>query len=138
MAKKNRRKKRTIYSVIEGKEVESHLLSFINEIYLDTSTTALKVAPIHGGNPDRLIAAAIRNLHCGYDQLFVWIDEDREISYETKISLSKCWRIENNSGFLVCPLKDLQRLHNFALESKTAMCPQGNCATGCGAIAKSG
>ncbi|GEM_PF-2191215 len=112
--KKKRKKLFSVYATIEGKLREANFLRHLQKIYLDESKVKLTISPIHGGSPDRLLNDAFGRLYFGYNRMFVWIDEDIDISQQTKKRLFQEWRIEkeHESAFLKCPLADLQKKYN--------------------------
>lgn len=114
--KKKRKTKLTIFTTIEGESRESKLLKVLEEIYCDRQLIKLTVDPVHGGNPDALLESIMRRLHNGYDRMFLWIDEDKNLSQESRESLFKPWRITEDCSddFYSCPLGKLQQHHNTA------------------------
>lgn len=129
MAKRKRQKKRTVFGVIEGKKRENDLLIYLKEIYLDTNQISFKISPHHGGNPDRLLAIAIKNRFC-YDQIFVWIDEDKDLLLEeSKEKLFEFWQVndQEKERFFSCPLRELQNIFNTKRKSPILIVSQPIC-----------
>ncbi len=127
MAKKKRQRKTTVFSSIEGEKVETLLLKYLQEIYSDWSIMNFSQNPQKGGNGDRLVGFALKNSH--YDRSFAWIDEDKDISKETRTSLAKSWDLnkENSEKILSCPLKQIQTLFNPKKRNPTLIVSQPVC-----------
>lgn len=113
MGKKKRQKLFSVLAVIEG-EREATLLKYLKEIYLDATKIKFTEEPPTGGNPNWLLDKAIKKLYCGYDRIFLWIDEDVDIEEEGRRKLFKEWRILQNDwqDFYEHPLADLQEKYN--------------------------
>lgn len=113
MDKKRKTKRFSVFAIIEGQKREKTLLECLEEIYHDENVK-LTVSPIFGGNPDQLLSTAIKRLSFGYNRVFVWFDEDTDITRESRKSLFKVWKIEEEqkNKFLSCPLALLQQSYN--------------------------
>ncbi len=114
MGKKKKLKRFSVLAIIEGEKRETNFLKFLQELYLDEAVISFKNPPIYGGSPDRLIGSAIKQLHYGFNRIFVWIDEDTIINHESRESLFKAWRIteEQKKDFFNCPLGYLHQRYN--------------------------
>tara|TARA_R110000868_G_scaffold153722_3_gene379390 strand:+ start:252 stop:878 length:627 start_codon:yes stop_codon:yes gene_type:complete len=112
--KKKRIKLLSIYATIEGAIREKNLLNHLKNHYHDESKVKLNISPIHGGTPDRLLDDAFKRLHHGYDRIFVWLDEDIDISGPSRNRLFSEWRVpeEHQEAFMDCPLGQLQSTYN--------------------------
>ncbi len=113
MAKK-KAQRLTVFATIEGAKREKILLTILEEIYLDDTKVRLKVMDKHGGNPDILLDYTLKHLHYGYDRMLLWIDEDKDLSLESKGKLYKQWCVTDSekSVFYDCPLGQLQECYN--------------------------
>ena len=109
MAKKKRKRKLTLYAVLEG-EREEIFFKFLQEIYYDKETLSIHPSPSYGGKPESLINQAIR--HADRDRCFVWLDEDKE--FINRESLYKAWNVSEGSRdeFMKEPLGLLQEKFN--------------------------
>ena len=103
----------TVYGILEGEKRERKFLEFLQETYLNQQMISFSPAPIHGGNPNFLILEAIKRVF-NYDRVFVWFDEDKEISDETRSYLMKHWKIDDadSKNFMQCSLGELQNRFN--------------------------
>jgi hypothetical protein len=102
----------TVHGFLEGKE-EAYLLDYLIELYTDRSKIMITYDPPKGGNPNAIINKAILQLNCGYDKIFVWIDEDLDLASQTRSKLAKCWDPKSeNADIFTCPLKQLQKKFN--------------------------
>ena len=54
MVKKKRKRKLTLYAVLEG-EREEIFFKFLQEIYCDKETLSIHPSPFYGGKPESLI-----------------------------------------------------------------------------------
>lgn len=94
----------TVFATIEGSKRERIILSILEKIYLDRSLAKLTIHPKHGGNPDALLDDTLRYLHHGYDRMFIWIDEDIDLSLASRKKLFKEWKVNTNeeNDFYAC------------------------------------
>lgn len=113
--KKKRQKLFSVFAVIEGEKREANFLLHLKEIYLDAARVKFIEHPIHGGSPDRLLEQALKCLYFAYDRIFVWIDEDVDLSENSREVLFKEWKIDNKfkQEFIKCPLGRLQEKYNI-------------------------
>ncbi len=104
----------TVLATIEGAKREKIFLSVLGGIYLDDNKIRLKVMDKHGGNPVTLLDYTLRHLHYGYDRMFLWIDEDKDLNLDSRKKLHKLWKVANGdeSAFYTCPLGELQERYN--------------------------
>ena len=118
MVKKKRKRKLTLYAVLEG-EREEIFFKFLQEIYCDKETLSIHPSPSYGGKPESLINQAIR--HADRDRCFVWLDEDQE--FTDRDSLYKAWNISEVSRdkFMKEPLGLLQEKFNFDNKKKPSL-----------------
>ena len=114
MGNKKRRKKCTVYGIVED---QIELVVFLSEIYKpDQNDISLELKNSEGGKPDRIVGFAIRECH--RERSFAWLDEDFEpaspLGEDMRHKLSELWKIEPKDlkDFLKCPLKDLQTTYN--------------------------
>jgi hypothetical protein len=109
VVKKKRKRKLTLYAVLEGEREES-FFKFLQEIYYDKETLSIHPSPSYGGKPESLINQAIS--HADRDRCFVWLDEDQE--FTDRDSLYKAWNISEGSRgeFMKEPLGLLQEKFN--------------------------
>lgn len=103
----------TVHGFLEGKE-EVYLLDYLIELYTDRSKIMITYDPPKGGNPNAIIKKAITQLNQGYDRIFVWIDEDKDVDSETRQELGRRWKRDNikNNNIIECSLKQLQEKFN--------------------------
>jgi hypothetical protein len=127
MVKKTRNKKRTIFAVIEGAKAERILLSKLITIYMDPSKSNIQVNSTHGGNPSSLIDISINRLNCGFDKVFVWIDEDKELKKTALDKLAKSWEVVGINGLYECPLSNLQKTFNTKFKNPILVVSQPVC-----------
>ncbi|MFM7458262.1 MAG: hypothetical protein ACKO3R_06350 [bacterium] len=117
MGKKKRKRKITLYAVLEGRR-ERFFFKILEELYLDKKSISISVnldkGKGGGGDADTLINEAIHNND--RDRCFVWLDEDKEI--KNKKSLAQVWNIseEDRESFNNTPLAKLQ--NNFNANNK--------------------
>lgn len=119
MSKKKKQRNTTIFCSIEGIVAEAELLKHLISNYTDTTKSNFPENPKKGGNPDIIISFALKACH--YDRCFAWIDEDVDISEDTRKNLAKAWCVEFDQDFLSCPLKDLQSTYNSAKNRKPVL-----------------
>jgi len=119
VGRKQRKRKITLYAVLEGQKRERFFFKILEELYLDKNSISISVnldkgRCSGGGDADTLINTAIQNQH--YDRCFVWLDEDKEIN--NKKSLAQAWNIseERIESFNNTPLAKLQT--NFNAKNK--------------------
>ena len=84
--------------------------------------------PLKGGTPNSLISMACKK--CYSDRSFVWIDEDMDISEETRRLLAKSWGVKNQEieGLVACPLRDIQQTFNKARKNPILIVSTPICA----------
>lgn len=109
MAKKKRIRNTTVYCATEGHD-EAAFLEHLKRIYVsDTDKIVFPDNPIKGGNGDHIVGFALKN--CSYDRSFAWVDEDVDLSENTRMALAESWGA-NIASIKNCPLKDIQKNHN--------------------------
>lgn len=118
MAKKKRKRKLTLYAVLEGEREES-FFKFLQEIYYDKEALSIHPNPSYGGKPESLINQAI--MHADRDRCFVWLDEDKE--FTDRDSLYQTWNIleESRDEFMKEPLGLLQEKFNSDNKKKPSL-----------------
>lgn len=114
--KKKKAKLPSVLAIIEGQR-EARLLEALKEKYLDLKNVKFNQSPKYGGTPDRLLDSAINSLpglKAKDKRVFVWIDEDKDITQEGRSKLFKVWKIDDKQkeDFLQCPLAQLQQRYN--------------------------
>jgi len=103
-------KKKTVYHVIEGK-AEGIFLEYLKLLYCsDPKLVEFSQNIQKGGNPDQLIADALKN--SGRDRCLVWIDEDVAVKNDTRQALAHNWHISEPEELIICPIRDLQARFN--------------------------
>ena len=115
MGKTRRQRKITIYCRVEG-DREDLILQHLIDLYSDPSKVSIPDnRNARGGNPDEIIAVTLRNAH--FNKTFVWIDEDVDISPETREGLGRAWRLDGEGMDLIakCPLNQIQTTFNQRL-----------------------
>ena len=114
MGKKTRKKvNKTRYISTEGYS-EIYFIEFLKELYKcdenNIKITMPQTPP--GGNPDVIIAGALKNNH--YDYSLAFLDEDKEINvklnYKTHLHLKRSWLLSDLDETI--PLNELQK-HNI-------------------------
>lgn len=108
MGKKKRFKKITVYGVLEGTKDERNFLEYLQALYSDTKKVHITLDPKGGGSPDHLLETALKNTD--RNRCFVWMDEDEDLTPESRKTLAKCWKVKE----IVCPLKNIHATHHNA------------------------
>ena len=123
MGRKQRKRKITLYAVLEGQR-ERFFFKILEELYLDKNSISISVSLDKGrcsggGDADTLINTAICNND--RDRCFVWLDEDKEI--KNKKSLAQAWNIseKNRETFNNTPLAKLQADFNADNKKKPTL-----------------
>lgn len=95
MAKKKRKKEKTVFIVLEGKR-EKVFIDYLVELFDSQKTIKLKFHPDFGGSSDAILDRALKN--CFYDKVFVLFDEDTSLSRDRIEVLETFWHINIPSG----------------------------------------
>lgn len=107
--KKTRPRNTTVYCATEGR-AEAAFLEHLKSIYVSPDDKIVfPDNPKKGGNGDTIVNHALRS--CSYDRSFAWIDEDVDLSEETRAALAKSWDADVK-GVKACKLKDIQGTYN--------------------------
>ncbi len=127
MGKKKRKRKTTVFGSIEGKVDEGNLLEYLKEIYTDINSISFPDNPNRGGDPNHILSFALKNCH--YDRSFAWIDEDKDLSQESREKLARCWNLneEDSRDILSCHLRDIQARFNQKLKKPVLLVSQPVC-----------
>lgn len=91
MAKKKRKKEKTVFVVLEGKR-EKYFIDHLVELFDPQKTVKLKFHPDFGGSSDAILDRALKN--CFYDKVFVLFDEDTALSKDRIEILKNCWHTD--------------------------------------------
>ena len=112
MGKAKKKVKKTRYISPEGYS-EMYFIEFLRDLYECDKNNIIIAMPKTppGGNPDVIIAGALKSNH--YDYSLAFLDEDKEIDiksdYNTIFQLKKCWL--NDDVNIDIPLRNLQELN---------------------------
>lgn len=112
MVKKKRQRKITKSFSIEGM-LEADFFDYVRPLYADEQKINFYINSKTGGSGDRILSLAIKDSHV-YDYAIAWIDEDLDLSAESRKSLVRPWNLnsEDSKKILLCPLGEIQSKFN--------------------------
>lgn len=127
MGKTKRLRKITVHGVLEG-ELEADIWRYLKLLYGNPERMNFVEEPLKGGTPNSLISMACKK--CYSDRSFVWIDEDVDISEETRRLLAKSWGVKNQEieKLVARPLRDIQQTFNKARKNPILVVSTPICA----------
>ncbi len=93
MAKKDRKRRPSVYIAREG-DREENFLKFLQEIFDPEERIKLYFSPEKGGNSNAILDRALKSF---YPVSYAWFDEDDELDEEHKKELEKRWYLEQGT-----------------------------------------
>lgn len=110
MGKKKRIRRMSVFGAIEG-DAEAVFLEYIKSIYFDGTKMNMPDDPnCGGGNPDVILSKALKKND--RKRSFLWIDEDKDLSQESRKKLVGPWNLSDDKEILSRPLCELQEALN--------------------------
>jgi hypothetical protein len=126
-----RTRKVSLSGIIEGDREQLFLSRLISIYRPRDNNISPYIESSNGGTPDKIMGDALKQIH--RDRCFVWFDEDFEpaeplsADLRSKLAMAWCISAEDLENFLVCPIRDLQRIYNVQNRKPTLIISQPVC-----------
>ena len=103
---KKRLRKVSVFGAVEG-DSEAIFLDYIKSLYFDKAKMNMPDDPnCGGGNPDKILSKAIHKID--RNRSFLWIDEDKDLSHESRNTLTVPWNLPDNKKIISVSLCNMQ------------------------------